>query len=101
MLSGKLSTLEVVMSGLVKRVGVELIWLACLCAIGAAAWIAIASWYNGASDAYWTANGHPPPEGMFRAPWEWRFVILFTPYLASVAIRLLLTGVQRFRTATA
>jgi len=62
---------EVVM----KRIGVELIWLVCLCAIGACAWIAIASWHNELSDAYWTANGHPPPEGMFRAPWEWPLAV--------------------------
>jgi hypothetical protein len=83
------------------RVGVEVIWLVCLCAIGALAWLVTASWYNNVSDAYWTANGHPPPAGMFRPPWEWRFVILSAPYLVSIAVRLLLTGAQRLRAAIA
>lgn len=84
-----------------KRVGIELIWLTCLCVLGAITWVVIASAYNEASDAYWTANGHPPPEGMFRTPSEWRFGFLFAPYLASVAIRLLLAGAKRLRAAAA
>ena len=62
-----------------KRIGVELIWFIGACAVGLWIWVMIASGYEGASDTYWTANGHPPPPGMYRAPREWRFVILLAP----------------------
>jgi hypothetical protein len=76
------------MTGTMKRVGVELVWFIGACAVGAFIWVAIAGGYEGASDAYWTANGHPPPAGMFRAPWEWRFVITLVPYGVIMALRL-------------
>jgi hypothetical protein len=83
-----------------KLIGVELLWFLGACAVGAMVWIVIASSYNNASDAYWTANGHPPPLGMYRAPWEWRFVITLTPYLLSVVIRTLQAGTRRLRSST-
>lgn len=82
-----------------KFVGVELLWFMSACAVGAMIWIVIASSYNNASDAYWTAHGHPPPLGMYRAPWDWRFVITLTPYLLSVAIRTLQAGINRLPAA--
>jgi hypothetical protein len=71
-----------------KLVGVELIVFLCACAVGAFIWILIASGYEGATDAYMAANGgYSPPPGMFRAPHEWRFVILFAPYTVAMALR--------------
>lgn len=78
-----------------KLIGVELLWFVCASAAGAMIWIVIASGYNNASDAYWTANGHPPPLGMYRAPWEWRFAISLTPYLLSVVVRIFQARTKR------
>jgi hypothetical protein len=80
---------------IVKRVGVELIWIVGACTVGATIWILIASGYEAASDAYWAANGHPPPRGMYRSPHEWRFVILLAPYLMSTVFRLVSLGAKR------
>jgi hypothetical protein len=79
-----------------KRLGVELVWLLGACALGAYVWIMIASRYENSVDTYWTANGHPPAVGMYRAPREWRFVIMLAPYL----IRIVWLGARRLRPAS-
>lgn len=89
------------MTRLMKLVGVELLWFVVACAVGAYIWITIALGYNNASDAYWTANGHPPPDGMYRSPHEWRFVITLAPYLLSAAIRVFEAGTKRLRSSAA
>lgn len=85
------------MRELLKRVGLESIWLVLGCALGAFTWIGVASYYNEVSDAYWTANGHPPPLPEYATPDHLRFVFLFAPYAATVAIRLLLVAAARWR----
>ncbi len=37
---------------------------------------------------YWTPHGHPPPVGMYRAPWEWRLAIMLAPYAVVMVVRL-------------
>jgi len=86
------------MRGVARLVGVELLWLVGGCLLGMVLWVAVASSYNEASDAYWTANGHPPPPGTgYDSPFHLRFVYLFAPYATSVVIRLLAIGTRRRR----
>jgi hypothetical protein len=84
-----------------KRFGVEFLFFLCATAVGMFIWVAIASYYENLRDAYWTANGHPTPPGMYRAPREWRFVILLAPYLMSIALRICWPGAKRLRRSAA
>lgn len=83
------------MRGTARLFGFELLWLICGCAVGALLWFIVASSYNEASDAFWTANSEPPPIGMYDSPTHLRFVFLFVPYAVSVGFRLLLSAAKR------
>jgi hypothetical protein len=84
------------MTRILRRVGIEAGLLLLGFVFGF--WLAgsVASYYNGASDAYWTANGHPPPPGLCGQPRHLNWVLLFSPYAAAVAVRGSLSATKRF-----
>jgi hypothetical protein len=74
------------MKRLLKRVGGELLWLACACAAGAYAWMAIAA--GGEENSTRAINGLPALQGVPDIPYEWRFTIMLAPYVLIVVLRL-------------
>jgi hypothetical protein len=74
------------MKRLLKRVGGELLWLACACATGAYAWMAITAGHEENSTR--AVNGLPALQGVRDIPYEWRFTILLAPYVLIVVLRL-------------
>jgi hypothetical protein len=64
-------------------------------------WLAVtvASPYEGMSDAYWTANGHPPPPGLYEEPRYLNWLLLFGPYAATAVVRGSRAAVKRISPA--
>jgi hypothetical protein len=84
------------MTRILRRVGIEAGLLLLGPVFGFWLVISVASYYDGASDAYWTANGHPPPPGLYGEPRHLNWVLLFGPYVAAVAVRGFLPAAKRF-----
>ena len=68
-----------------KRLGVELIWFVCACAVGMWFWMTVVA---GHEDSTRAVQGLPPLQSWPDISYEWRFVVLLTPYVLSVVFRL-------------
>jgi hypothetical protein len=82
------------MRRLMKRFGIEVALLFAGCAVGAWIWVLVASSSNEAADAFWSANGLPPPLGAYAVPAHLMPVVILAPYAAAVAIRLVLMATE-------
>lgn len=80
------------------RVGVESLLFLGGCLVGLCLWWAAAIYYEGTSDLYWTANGHPPPSGEYSAGSMLPYLLV--PYTVVVALRALALTNRRMRPET-